>query len=162
MGSRYNHRVASSTGTPPGRFAITAGVLPPGLTLTGAGILAGTPTEAGSFIFTITASNGLFPDASAQFTVPIARANTAPVARGDGYMTREGSPVSVATPGVLGDDRDGEHDPLTAVRVTGPAHGSLRLNANGSFRFTPARGSPAPTASPIGPATVSSPRVQRR
>jgi len=40
----------------------------------------------------------------------------------------------VATPGVLGNDTGSG---LTAVLVTGPSHGTLILNANGSFRYTP-------------------------
>jgi VCBS repeat-containing protein len=38
----------------------------------------------------------------------------------------------------LGNDADPDGDPLTAVLVTGPSHGSLTLNANGSFSYTPA------------------------
>ena len=41
-------------------------------------------------------------------------------------------------PGVLANDTDADGDPLTAVVVTGPAHGTLTLNANGSFTYTPA------------------------
>jgi VCBS repeat-containing protein len=44
----------------------------------------------------------------------------------------------VAAPGVLGNDSDPDGDPLTAVLVAGPSHGSLTLNANGSFSYTPA------------------------
>jgi hypothetical protein len=45
----------------------------------------------------------------------------------------------VAAPGVLGNDSDADGDPLGAQLVTGPAHGTLALNADGSFRYTPAR-----------------------
>jgi VCBS repeat-containing protein len=37
----------------------------------------------------------------------------------------------------LGNDTDPDGDPLTAVLVTGPSHGSLTVNANGSFSYTP-------------------------
>jgi VCBS repeat-containing protein len=43
----------------------------------------------------------------------------------------------VAAPGVLGNDTDPDADPLTAVLVSGPGHGTLTLNANGSFGYTP-------------------------
>ena len=33
-----------------------------------------------------------------------------------------------------------ERRPLTAPLVTGPAHGTLTLNADGSFTYTPAAG----------------------
>ena len=57
-------------------------------------------------------------------------------------------------PGVLGNDTDVEGTPLTAVLVTGPAHGTLTLNPNGSFTYTPTRTTAAPTASSIAPATA--------
>src|SRR2546427_5846737 len=40
--------------------------------------------------------------------------------------------------GVLGNDTDVDSAVLTAVVVTGPGHGALTLNANGSFSYTPA------------------------
>ena len=39
---------------------------------------------------------------------------------------------------MLGNDTDADGDSLTATVVTGPAHGTLALNANGSFTYTPA------------------------
>ena len=38
---------------------------------------------------------------------------------------------------MLANDTDVDGDPLTAVLVAGPAHGTLTLNANGSFTYTP-------------------------
>ena len=43
----------------------------------------------------------------------------------------------MAAAGVLGNDADPDGDPLTAVLVSGPSHGTLTLNANGSFTYTP-------------------------
>ena len=47
------------------------------------------------------------------------------------------SPFAVPAPGVLGNDTDGESDPLTAELVTEPEHGTLSLNGDGSFIYTP-------------------------
>jgi hypothetical protein len=44
-------------GSPPFTWAITAGAAPPGLTLGADGVLSGTPTAAGSFAFTVTATD---------------------------------------------------------------------------------------------------------
>jgi VCBS repeat-containing protein len=44
----------------------------------------------------------------------------------------------VSAPGVLGNDTDPERNPLTAVVGTEPAHGTVALNPNGSFTYSPA------------------------
>ena len=63
--------------------------------------------------------------------------NRAPVANNDSYNVNEDTTLTVAAPGVLSNDTDADGDPLTAVLVSGPAHGTLTLNANGSFSYTP-------------------------
>src|SRR5207247_597176 len=42
-----------------------------------------------------------------------------------------------AAQGVLANDSDVDGDVLTPVLVSGPSHGSLTLNADGSFTYTP-------------------------
>lgn len=63
-----------------------------------------------------------------------------PVAVDDAYTTTEDTPLVVGAPGVLSNDTDVNLDTLTAVRLSGPSHGTLTLNANGGFRYTPAAG----------------------
>ena len=60
------------------------------------------------------------------------------MANNDSYGVNEDNTLTVATPGVLGNDTDTESNPLTATLVSGPASGSLTLNADGSFSYTPA------------------------
>ena len=66
----------------------------------------------------------------------------APVAANDSelpHFTDEDAPLEVdAAEGVLVNDTDADGDALTAVKVTDPAHGTLVLNADGSYRYTPA------------------------
>jgi hypothetical protein len=64
VGVAYNQTITASGGTAPYTFAVTAGALPAGLTLTTAGVLAGTPTTAGGFGFTVRATdaNGCFAE----------------------------------------------------------------------------------------------------
>ena len=64
--------------------------------------------------------------------------DAAPVASGDSYKATAGTTLTVAAPGVLANDSDPNHDPLTAVYLAGPAHGTLSLNYDGSFTYTPA------------------------
>jgi len=65
-------------------------------------------------------------------------ANRAPVAVDDAYSTDEDTVLNAAAPGVLGNDTDPDGDALSAVLDSGPAHGTVGLNADGSFVYTPA------------------------
>jgi Putative Ig domain/Proprotein convertase P-domain len=53
----YNQTITASGGTVPYTFAVTSGTLPAGITLDSSGVLSGTPTEAGTFDITITATD---------------------------------------------------------------------------------------------------------
>jgi len=63
--------------------------------------------------------------------------NDPPVANDETYTTNEDTPLTVAAPGVLGNDSDVDGNPLTAVLNTSPSNGNLTLNSNGSFSYTP-------------------------
>jgi hypothetical protein len=58
-----------------------------------------------------------------------------PMAEADSYNTAEDTSLSVAAPGVLGNDMG---EGLTAMLMSGPAHGTLSLDDDGSFTYTPA------------------------
>lgn len=53
----YNQALAVAGGTGTPTFAVTAGVLPAGITLSPAGLLSGTPSAAGTYSFTVTATD---------------------------------------------------------------------------------------------------------
>ncbi len=75
----------------------------------------------------------------ATVSITVNAVNDAPTAVADSYSTNEDTPLNVAASGVLGNDSDSDTgDTLSAVLVSGPSHGTLSLNANGSFSFTPA------------------------
>ena len=67
-----------------------------------------------------------------------------PIAVDDVYTAAAGQPLAISAPGVLGNDTDPNGDPLTAILVTGVSHGTLTLNANGSFTYTPNAGYSGP------------------
>ena len=66
--------------------------------------------------------------------------NNQPSAAADTYVTAHDTPLTVVAPGVLANDSDPDHEPLRAELVSAPAHGTLALNADGSFTYSPARG----------------------
>ena len=57
VAAAYSQTITASGGVSPYSFAVTAGALPAGLSLSPAGILSGTPTAGGTFSFTVTASD---------------------------------------------------------------------------------------------------------
>jgi hypothetical protein len=63
-----------ATGAPLPGYKVTAGDLPPGVQLGGDGLLSGTPTKPGTYTFTVTASNGVDPDATKVVTLPVYKA----------------------------------------------------------------------------------------
>ena len=64
IGTAYNQAITASGGTAPYTYAVTAGALPAGLTLSSGGTLSGTPTAGGSFNFTVTATDSAGSPAS--------------------------------------------------------------------------------------------------
>jgi ice-binding like protein/putative Ig domain-containing protein len=70
----YSQTITGSGGTPPYTFSVISGTLPAGLTLTPAGVLAGTPTTAATSAFTIrgTDASGCFAQISYAVTITTA------------------------------------------------------------------------------------------
>lgn len=64
--------------------------------------------------------------------------NDLPVAQADSYVTDEDVELIVPAPGVLANDSDPDSDPLSAVLVDNVTQGTLTLNTDGSFSYTPA------------------------
>src|SRR6185503_7293938 len=72
---------------------------------------------------------------------PTGGGNVAPVATADAYSTNEGQTLNVnANNGVLANDTDANGNPLTAVLASGVSSGTLTLQPNGSFGYTPPPG----------------------
>ena len=111
------------------------------------------PNFNGTDRFTYRASDGIDQSDSATVTVTVKPVNDTPVAKDDTYnlgpkknehkdehkQEHKGSKFAliVEAPGVLGNDRDVDGDALSAIRVNGPDHGTLILNPDGSFVYTP-------------------------
>src|SRR5215218_5532259 len=129
--------------TDPDSSTLTAAVVTgPGhgtLTLNANGAFTYTPAAnyTGPDTFTYHANDGTLDSGLATVTITVTPVNDAPVATNDAYTTDEDTALTIAAPGVLGNDSDPDNSTLTAVVGTGPSHGTLTLNANGSFTYTP-------------------------
>lgn len=87
--------------------------------------------------FTFKANDGTVDSNIASVSISVNHVNHSPVAVNDSYTTDENTPLTQAAPGVLSNDSDPDSDSLTAVSVRSPSNGTLTLNADGSFTYTP-------------------------
>jgi hypothetical protein len=79
-------------------------------------------------------------DALDERTLPSSGAIASLVAAPDSYYTGQNTQLKVTSPGVLANDTDPDGDPLAAALESAPADGTLLLNPDGSFIYTPNRG----------------------
>ena len=136
--SAYTQSLASSGGAAPYRYAVTAGALPAGLSLSASGTLSGTPTATGTFAFDVTStdsSTGTGPFSatrsySLQVDAPLLA--VAPVSATIGYGAGP-SPVSLAITGTAS----------SVTVVSAPAHGSAVASGT-TITYTPAPGYAGP------------------
>jgi RHS repeat-associated protein len=138
VGVAYGYAVtAADPDADPLTYALD--VAPAGMSINEAtGAILWTPDagQTGNQAVTVRVSDpgGLFD--TQNFTVSVAAPNHPPVAEDDVYTAAFGVPLTVAAPGVLGNDGDADGDGLTAVLVEGPSNGSLSLDAHGGFTYT--------------------------
>lgn len=108
---------------------------------TGVATVDGTGLATGVAIGTATVT-ATSQAASGSATLAVFNPNTPPVAQDDAFEAIGNVTVPVAAPGVLGNDTDGESNPLQAVAGTFPttAGGSVTMNADGGFSYLSAAG----------------------
>jgi VCBS repeat-containing protein len=109
------------------------------LTLNSDGSFTYTPNAnfSGSDSFTYRASDGALTSNAVAVSITVTPVNDAPVAAGEAYTLAEDTVLSVSSPGILANDTDVESTPLAAVLVESVSYGTLTLNPNGSFVYSP-------------------------
>ena len=97
------------------------------------------PDFNGTDSFTFKANDGANDSNTSTVNITVNAVNDAPIASDDGpYSIDSNTPLDVAAAGVLSNDTDVDNVSLSATLVSGPSHGSLTLNTNGSFTYNPA------------------------
>jgi VCBS repeat-containing protein len=136
----YQARATDPDGT---AIAWSLDAAPAGMTVgASTGLVTWTPGagQEGANAVTARATDGSGQWATQPFTIQVAAANQPPVAAADAYPATSGVALSAAAPGVLANDSDPDGDPITAVLVSGPAHGVLAIAADGAFTYTASAG----------------------
>ena len=122
------------------------GLFAAGPVISALGTLTYTPASNASGLATITitlhddggtANGGSDTSPSQTFTITVNSVNDPPVATADDYTTNQNTPLATAAPGVLANDTDVDTSILTAILVDKPVHGTINLNSDGSFSYTP-------------------------
>jgi hypothetical protein len=72
VGAPYSQSLSATGGASPYSWSIILGALPPGLSLSSAGAITGTPTTAGGAVFVVTVTDANSAVASATFTLAVA------------------------------------------------------------------------------------------
>jgi hypothetical protein len=91
---------------------------------------------SGTDTFTYRAQDDYSTSAVATVTITVTP-NRVPTATNDSFTLMANTMLTVPAPGILTNDADADGDSLTAVLATGPTHGTLNLNSNGSFTYVP-------------------------
>ncbi|MDH3262019.1 MAG: Ig-like domain-containing protein, partial [Acidimicrobiia bacterium] len=90
-----------------------------------------------SFTYTVCDNDATPLCDTATVTITVNPQNDPPLAQDDPYSTSEDTPLVVAASGVLGNDTDPDGDPLAVNSYTQPGNGTVVVNPDGSFTYTP-------------------------
>ncbi len=92
---------------------------------------------AGIDTFSYAASDGSLPSNTVTVTIDVGATNDPPVSLDDNYVVDEDNTLSVVLPGILNNDSDSDNNSLSVFLISNVSHGTLNLEPNGSFTYTP-------------------------
>lgn len=136
VGVSYSQSFATTGGIAPYSYAITSGATPAGTSLTVSGSvtsLTGTPTTAGAYNFTITATDSSGNNYTAVRTYSGTVGAGKPVAINSSVSVGYNSGTTTITPSTTGGT------PISVAVVTQASHGNVTISGT-SFSYTPTAG----------------------
>ncbi|MEG3191236.1 putative Ig domain-containing protein [Lysobacter sp. D1-1-M9] len=112
-GTAFSQQLSATGGTAPYTYSITGGALPPGLTMTSAGLISGTPTQRGDASFTVGVVDAVSDTGSRGYTVSVAGGtlSVSPNPPPSGFTGRAYSQSFTASGGVAPYTLEWEADP---------------------------------------------------
>jgi outer membrane autotransporter protein len=136
VATAYSQTVTASGGVGPYSFAVTAGALPAGLTLSPTGVLSGTPTAGGTFNITVTATD------SSAFPGPFSGSRAYTLVIAPPTITLPATPLAGGTLGAVYSasitPASGGTAPYAYAVTAGALPGGLTVNpATGAITGTP-------------------------
>jgi VCBS repeat-containing protein len=141
LGTAESSVLANDVGVNALQAVLVSGVSKGLLTLNSDGTFSythnGSETNADLFTYKAVDTISGLESGVATVNITVTPVNDAPVAVNDPYEVVTGTNLTVAAPGVLGNDTDAENDTLTAA-VDGIPPAGLIFNADGSFTYGPA------------------------
>ncbi len=149
----YSQGFTSIGGTAPYTFSLLSGTLPPGLSLTQAGVLSGSPTAAGTYNFSIRTTDATNATAQAAFTIMVSGV-------GPRFV------ISTLPNGILNQiynaslTGQGGTPPYTFSLASGTLPVGLTLNLNGTLTGTPTTSGVFPITVRIGDANQQSSQAE--
>ncbi len=132
VGVGYSASVTATGGTAPYGYAVTAGALPPGITLSSGGALSGTPTASGAFNFTVTVTDNSSLTASSAYSIPVAAPAPPTANPGSATVTGTGGSQGINLSGSVG-------NAASIEIVSPPAHGTATVSGF-TVNYTPEPG----------------------
>ncbi len=143
-GTTYSELILVSGGTGTPTFAVTAGAIPPGFVVTSGGLVNGSPGSAGTYNFTVTATDALGATTSQAYTLAIA---------GFATVISPTSTAITATTATLGGNVSNTGSDTILSR--GVVYSVTSTNANPTFQFLGNGVSSATSSSSTDPFTVA-------
>jgi gliding motility-associated-like protein len=132
VATSFSQQINVTVGASPYTFAVTAGVLPAGLTLSTSGLLSGTPTAGGNFNFTLTATDQNSVSASYAYSLTVGAPTLALTASLPNGMVNTAYSQTIATTGGT--------SPYAYAVTIGALPPGLTLSSAGALTGTPTLG----------------------